>query len=138
MGDMYMNYMDYTGDACMNLFTNGQKLRMRSMFYEGGPRAGLLSSKGLNEPWMAEAPPVTIIPSSTIFPNPSMGDISINLDDSWIGSTIRIADMNGVVLTTFNMTSRVQKIPVSHFKQGMYLVQGDNGKRKLREKFIRL
>jgi hypothetical protein len=67
-----------------------------------------------------------------------MGDISINLDDSWIGSTIRIADMNGVVLSTFNITARIQKVPVAHLKQGMYLVQGDNGKRKLREKFIRL
>jgi len=27
-GDMYMNYMDYTNDGCMNLFTLGQKARM--------------------------------------------------------------------------------------------------------------
>ncbi len=27
-GDMFMNYMDYTDDACMNLFTTGQKTRM--------------------------------------------------------------------------------------------------------------
>ena len=27
-GDMFMNYMDYTNDACMNLFTNDQKSRM--------------------------------------------------------------------------------------------------------------
>ena len=29
-GDMFMNYMDYTNDACMNMFTNGQKNRMIS------------------------------------------------------------------------------------------------------------
>jgi hypothetical protein len=29
-GDMFMNYMDYTNDACMNLFTKGQKTRMIS------------------------------------------------------------------------------------------------------------
>ena len=29
-GDMFMNYMDYTNDACMNLFTTGQKTRMIS------------------------------------------------------------------------------------------------------------
>ena len=29
-GDMFMNYMDYTNDACMNLFTNNQKSRMIS------------------------------------------------------------------------------------------------------------
>jgi hypothetical protein len=29
-GDMFQNYMDYTNDACMNLFTNGQKERMHA------------------------------------------------------------------------------------------------------------
>ena len=27
-GDMFMNYMDYTNDGCMNMFTEGQKNRM--------------------------------------------------------------------------------------------------------------
>ena len=29
-GDMFQNYMDYTDDGCMNLFTNGQKDRMHA------------------------------------------------------------------------------------------------------------
>ena len=36
-GDMYMNYMDYTNDACMNLFTNGQKTRMISAINQYRP-----------------------------------------------------------------------------------------------------
>lgn len=43
-GDMFMNYMDYTDDACMNLFSAGQKARMRALFATGGPRASLLTS----------------------------------------------------------------------------------------------
>jgi hypothetical protein len=50
-GDMYMNYMDYTNDACVNLFTEGQKARMRANFAAGGPRAALLQSHGLAKAW---------------------------------------------------------------------------------------
>ncbi len=42
--DMVQNYMDYTDDACMNIYTAGQKARMRALFAPGGARASLLSS----------------------------------------------------------------------------------------------
>ena len=37
-GDMFMNYMDYTDDRFMNVFTNDQRTRMRAVFQNGGPR----------------------------------------------------------------------------------------------------
>jgi hypothetical protein len=37
--EMTMNYMDYTDDPCMYMFSNGQKGRMLAVFAAGGPRA---------------------------------------------------------------------------------------------------
>ena len=48
--DMVQNYMDYSDDACMNLYTQGQKTRMRALFDTGGPRASLLTSGACGAP----------------------------------------------------------------------------------------
>jgi hypothetical protein len=48
--DMVQNYMDYSDDACMNLFTAGQKSRMRALFAPGGFRESLLNSNGCGTP----------------------------------------------------------------------------------------
>jgi len=45
-GDMFMNYMDYTDDACMNIFTSDQKTRMIAAI--NNFRSGLLTSNGCN------------------------------------------------------------------------------------------
>lgn len=46
IGDMFMNYMDYSNDACMNAFTNGQKSRMWGSI--NTVRTGLLTSAATN------------------------------------------------------------------------------------------
>ncbi|CAM4041396.1 zinc metalloprotease [Gillisia hiemivivida] len=39
--DMTMNYMDYTNDNCMYMFSSGQKSRLRTVFASSGPRAAM-------------------------------------------------------------------------------------------------
>ncbi|MDX1629912.1 MAG: zinc metalloprotease, partial [Fulvivirga sp.] len=44
--DMFQNYMDYTDDKCMNLFTLDQKARMRTVMDNSPRRASLKDSRG--------------------------------------------------------------------------------------------
>ncbi len=50
-GDMSMNYMDYTNDACMYMFTTGQKNAMLAAINTSRP--GLLTSLGCVPPTLA-------------------------------------------------------------------------------------
>ncbi len=45
-GDLFMDYMDYSDDACILMFTHGQKDRMHATFAPGGGREGLVTSLG--------------------------------------------------------------------------------------------
>ena len=145
MGDMYMNFMDYTNDACMNLFTAGQKQRMLNAFAAGGARNSLLSSKGLNTPWNhteqpVEAAPVVVNNKLKFFPNPASSELTLDFDQSntWIGKTITIVGLNGTVLSRIQITANNQKINLGNLKAGMYFLQADNGGEKIREKFVKM
>lgn len=69
--DLVENYMDYSQETCMNMFTKGQVELMRNVLM--GPRIGLLESSHLN----------TIASSELdweITPNPSNGPIFLRFD----------------------------------------------------------
>ena len=52
--DMIQNYMDYTSDVCMSLFTLDQKTRIRTVLENSPRRNSLLTSPGLITPIVAD------------------------------------------------------------------------------------
>jgi hypothetical protein len=143
-GDMYMNYMDFTNDDCMNLFTVGQKERMRAMFATGGLRNSILSSKGLDLPLINESPLPTDDPKwlhPQLFPNPATHEMTLDLayDVRWIGKILYIFNLQGQIVLQVQVSSKNQKINISKLQPGMYILQSkkDDGE-SLKLKFIKL
>ena len=75
LGDMYQNYLDYTNDACMNLFTQGQAEYMQSVL-NTSRRSILTTAVVCNIPLTAnfEASDTIIVAGSTVqFQDASIG-----------------------------------------------------------------
>lgn len=95
-GDMYSNYMDYTDDGCMNLFTLGQKARMQALFAPGGARVSILSSDGCvppggggtcNVPDGLNATGITTT-AATLNWNAATGAVSYNIQYRMVGAGV--------------------------------------------------
>jgi hypothetical protein len=69
---MYQNYMDYSDDACLNLFTQGQITRMTTILQDSDVprRSSLLTSHGLVNPDCSGNPSVDLAIRSIIQPGP--------------------------------------------------------------------
>jgi hypothetical protein len=145
-GDMFMNYMDFTNDACLNLFTYGQKERMRSLFNPGGPRNSLLASKGLNEP-LTEATPISrdtvdlaTGPVLQVYPNPAGGEVMLRfaVPVNASGNSLQVLNMNGVVVQLIKITSAVQKVSLAALQPGVYFVQGQVQNKRVYQRLVKL
>ncbi|MFD2920850.1 M43 family zinc metalloprotease [Terrimonas rubra] len=149
-GDMYMNYMDFTSDACLLMFTQGQKARMWSNFVTSGKRAGIIDSKGLTPAANDEIPlpgeenpqkpeePVTA--ALKLYPNPAINRLTVDVgaDDRWLGKTISIYNTNGEQVLRSIINGKQQAIDITRLLPGLYFVAGkqENGE-QIRVKFIK-
>lgn len=144
VGDMYMNFMDFTDDVCMNMFTKGQRKRARILFEAGGPRNSILYSKGLNTPPVVQGAQLPDFYPKwlhvQVYPNPAATTIKIyyEYDDRWIGKKMKIVDMSGRVVLTKIISSKIETVDVSRLTAGVYFIHSENEEEKLHTKFIKL
>lgn len=116
--DMIENYMDYAQDRCMNLFTQGQVDIMRLMLETA--RTELADGS-------VEPSSVSDIPSASeiaLFPNPSNGNITIQLPKAEQINSLRVMDVNGKLVAEQSVSTSLSVLSVDwNLPAGTYLVQ---------------
>ncbi len=131
--DLIENYMDYSSETCMNMFTKGQSALMRNVLM--GPRSGLLSPPASVEESIAGI-------SFRIEPNPNNGEFTVTFQlVEACDATLRIVNTNG---QTMGVVGSQKYLPGTHRKTfggvsllpGMYFVEIRNEKGAFAEKMI--
>jgi Pregnancy-associated plasma protein-A/Secretion system C-terminal sorting domain len=146
-GDMFMNFMDFSDDACLIMFTEGQKQRMQALFEVGGPRASLLESKALGLPWNLTPKPsesevvVSVVNELKVYPNPTGQWLNLKFTDqsqSLDGKDFLIFSRVGRTVMQGTIKGEMPRLDVSQLPSGVYYIRIGEEKVKWTETFIKL
>lgn len=126
-GNMFMDYMDFTNDACMNMFTKGQATEMRSLFAKNGPRNSFLTSIACDSA-NAEGGPLPRDTSKlkiTLYPNPftSVVNISSNNDTEVVGHRLQLFDASGKLYFTKILQAKNTVLNLGNLAAGIYILK---------------
>ncbi|HEY4877210.1 MAG TPA: M43 family zinc metalloprotease [Puia sp.] len=141
-GEMYTNFMDFTNDACMNIFTQGQRIRMRALFEPDGVRYPLLSSMALTGTGLADTVDAVTEESSvqliSVYPNPARDFVTVNMTDpNAIGSTIEMYNQVGQRIISQKISQLQFQVNIGTLNRGVYYVKINDGKSKNVTKLVK-
>lgn len=133
--DMFMNYLFYTDDECMGMFTNGQKARMLATL--SMMRTGLLTSNGCGLVADTEAAAASGL---VIFKNPVRETLDFEVKSAgsmqWEASLI---DFTGRKIASKKISAnQLQSFAVGEAPAGMYFLLVENEGKRLVEKVFLL
>lgn len=121
-GEMYMNYMDYVDDHCMNMFTYGQVTRMQATL--STVRSSIVASHACTSTAGIEGPNSLRF---TVYPNPAKEMIEVYWGNQLLPAftTIKLFNAWGdLVLTSSIPASQASmQLDVSSLANGFYTLQ---------------
>lgn len=133
--DMVQNYMDYTNDSCMNVFTQDQFRRMDIVLNNAVRRKSLRDSLNVDESPLLKERNIFVKP---IY-NSSSNDVEYLLIEQKNSTqiSVQIYTNTGALVYNQQYQERKIKIPTQNFNAGVYLVYVNSSFGTDKHKFIK-
>ncbi|HEY9342273.1 MAG TPA: T9SS type A sorting domain-containing protein, partial [Hanamia sp.] len=129
--------------ACMNLFTEGQKLAMRSLFAKGNPKNSFLNSIACDSSDVEAGP---ILPPDNIndmvittYPNPFINEVTISTKSTVdiTGRVLKLYSAVGKLCSTQILQSQKTTLHLNNLPSGIYFLRIEGGKNPLVYKLVK-
>ena len=125
-GVMFMNFMDYTDDECMSMFTEEQKNRMWETL--NGPRSDL---KSVNQDMcIVDTSTPEVSAEWNLNPNPAKSLVFIS-DEKFMHSIATVYDITGKICASQRIRTNKASIDISTLQSGIYFVKYKQSVKKL-------
>ncbi|MCW3089307.1 MAG: hypothetical protein JWP81_376 [Ferruginibacter sp.] len=147
-GDMFMNFMDFSDDACMNIFTIGQVRRMRALFAQNNLRNAFLASFACDS-ILATADPLTLtgavsrpaisVDPIRVYPSPVQYSATIECKTATALTPKTMDLFNSVGMKVFTQKLLQEKtvLNLSVLVTGIYIVRIGEGGEKFTTRIIK-
>ncbi len=123
-GRMYQNYMDYTDDKCLTMFTTGQKNRMQACMTYCTRRMSLATSTVCSIPAGLEESIASA--EISIYPNPTLGELNVLVEtlnpNDFIISVVNTLGQTIKEIKQTQSSGGIIKIDLSTYPSGVYFV----------------
>ena len=129
---MIENYMDYSTDACMNMFTQEQKEMMRYIIEEFRP--GLIDGTIVN---LESEPNKT---DFKIYPNPSNGDMTVSFSREVFSGTksIKVLNSVGEIVLEESTERDSHKLSLDPLSPGIYFIQVQSNQTSTKKRLVKI